>query len=205
MKAVIRTARDIINKMALMYELRKYNEFTIENYYRKRGLRIGKNNRILTEFFGDDLYLIKIGNHCTITADVSFITHDGAGWIFSEEIPDLQIFGTIEIKDNCFIGVSSIIMPNVAIGPNSIVGAGSIITCDVPPNTIFAGNPARKIGTIDDYKKKIIKAWEKQKPKGYFNEAEPGIEYLPSDIQELKSKPLNQKLLSEHLQRLFWE
>ena len=45
----------------------------------------------------------------------------------------------------------SIILPDVTIGPNSIVGAGSIVVKDVPPNTVVAGVPAREVATVDEY------------------------------------------------------
>ena len=47
-------------------------------------------------------------------------------------------------------------MPNVAIGPNSIIGAGSVVTKNVPPNCIYAGNPARYICSLDEYRTKCI-------------------------------------------------
>jgi len=143
-----------------------YNPYTVEKYYRKKGYLIGKNNRIYTHYFGTEPYLIKIGNHCTITSGVRFVTHDGGAWLFREEIPDLNVFGKIEIKNNCFIGLNSIILPNVTIGPNSVVGAGSVVTKDVPPNTIVAGVPAKVISSTEKYKKKCLSHFETQNLKG---------------------------------------
>jgi carbonic anhydrase/acetyltransferase-like protein (isoleucine patch superfamily) len=62
-----------------------------------------------------------------------------------------NLFGKITIQDNCVIGVSSIILPGVTIGPDSIVGAGSVVTRDVPPKSVAAGNPARVLCTLDEY------------------------------------------------------
>jgi acetyltransferase-like isoleucine patch superfamily enzyme len=62
--------------------------------------------------------------------------------------------GPIVVHDNCMIGISSIIMPDVEIGPNSVVGARSIVTRDVPPNTVCAGNPAAYIESYDEYLEK---------------------------------------------------
>jgi acetyltransferase-like isoleucine patch superfamily enzyme len=54
------------------------------------------------------------------------------------------------IKKGASIGSNSTILSKVTIGENAIVGAGSVVTRDVPPNTIVAGNPARVIRAIED-------------------------------------------------------
>lgn len=53
--------------------------------------------------------------------------------------------GTVHIKRNAHIGVNTLICKPVIIGENSIVGAGSIVTKDIPDNEIWAGNPAKFI------------------------------------------------------------
>lgn len=55
--------------------------------------------------------------------------------------------GKVHIKENCFIGGGSLILPGVTVGPNAIVGAGAVVFEDVPPYAIVAGNPARIIAT----------------------------------------------------------
>ena len=55
----------------------------------------------------------------------------------------------IHIGKRVWIGSGSIVLPGVSIGDNSIVGANSVVTKDVPPNTIYAGNPAKFIKNID--------------------------------------------------------
>lgn len=130
-----------------------------------------------------------------------FITHDGGAWVFTEEFPDLQKFGPIEILDNCFIGMDSIIMANVTIGPNAIVAAGSIVTKDVPENTIVAGIPAKPIMSLNEYKEKVLKIWEKQKPPGYFQDIDYGRKYSPAFIEKLKRRDM--KILRDHLISLY--
>lgn len=56
---------------------------------------------------------------------------------------------SIIIHDDAWIGAGAIIMPNVEIGTCSVVGSGSVVTHDVAPYTIVAGNPAKLIKTID--------------------------------------------------------
>ena len=57
--------------------------------------------------------------------------------------------GFSRIVDNVFIGLGAIIMPGVRIGSNSIVAAGSVVTKDVPPNSVVGGNPAKVISSFD--------------------------------------------------------
>lgn len=70
------------------------------------------------------------------------------------ELSDIDRFGRVTIGDNCHIGMDAMIMPGVTIGRNCIVGARSVVTHDVPDNTVVAGAPARPIGTIDRYREK---------------------------------------------------
>ena len=56
---------------------------------------------------------------------------------------------TVKIGDFSWIGASSIILPGVTIGEGAVIGAGSVVTRNVPPFSIVAGNPASKIGDRD--------------------------------------------------------
>ena len=134
----------------------------IKNYlFIKKNLKVGKGTRILTSIknFGSEPYLVTIGENCTITSGVKFITHDASiGIVLKYKNIDrvvgdekYELMGEIKVHDNCMIGVNSIILPGVKIGPDSIVGAGSVVTKDVLPGTIVGGNPAKVIGTIDNY------------------------------------------------------
>lgn len=54
----------------------------------------------------------------------------------------------IRIEDDAWIGAGAIILPGLTIGEGSIVGAGAVVTKDVPPHSVVAGNPARVIKTL---------------------------------------------------------
>jgi acetyltransferase-like isoleucine patch superfamily enzyme len=125
-------------------------------YLRRKGVRIGEGCDLLNgvECYAEP-WLIEIGNRVTITSGVGFVTHDGSSRLFRDTLPGSSRFGNrfgrIIVRDNCFIGVGSIVMPDVTIGPNSIVGVHSVVTKDVPPGTVVAGIPARTICTLDEY------------------------------------------------------
>jgi len=122
---------------------------------RSWGVQIGSDCILHNVKFGSEPYLISIGNHCEITSGVQFITHDGATWVLRKDRQFLgSKFGPIIIHDNCFIGLNSLILPDVEIGPNSVVGAGSVVTKNIPENSIYAGNPARYICDYDEYLRK---------------------------------------------------
>ncbi|WP_374710850.1 DapH/DapD/GlmU-related protein [Rhodococcus sp. USK10] len=64
-------------------------------------------------------------------------------------IPKPQPSDCVTIEENVFVGANAIILKGVQVGRNSVIGAGSIVTRDVPRNTIVAGNPARPVGTVE--------------------------------------------------------
>ncbi|XMB85736.1 DapH/DapD/GlmU-related protein [Mycoplasmatota bacterium WC44] len=131
----------------------------------KRNIKVGHNCRVLTSLrnFGSEPYLVEIGNNCIITPGVNFVTHDASVDIAlrynnkSRTVGNkkFEVMSKIQINDNCFIGLNSIILPGVSIGPNSVVGAGSIVNKDVPEGVVVAGNPAKIICTIDEYVNKV--------------------------------------------------
>lgn len=112
-------------------------------YLRKLGVRIGDRCRIRTMKFSTEPYLIEIGDHVAIAANSEFITHDGATWVFEEDVEGGGIFGKIVIGKNVFIGINCIILSNTIIGDNCIVGAGSVVRGHFPENSVIAGNPAQ--------------------------------------------------------------
>ena len=75
----------------------------------------------------------------------------------------MRRYGRIKIGNNCFIGCRSILLPGVTIGDNSIIGAGSVVTKDVPSGEVWAGNPARFIKTTGLFGAEIFAG--KQDPK----------------------------------------
>ncbi|MGE4563496.1 MAG: DapH/DapD/GlmU-related protein [Victivallaceae bacterium] len=112
-------------------------------YLRWSGIKIGRNTMIS---LGAKLDLRRgttiIGDHCLITYGCCILSHDGAAKMID---PEQDGEGKVVIGNNVFIGVHSIILPNVTIGDNAVVAAGAVVTRDVAPATVVAGNPAREI------------------------------------------------------------
>lgn len=126
--------------------------------FKKLGGKIGSDCEIAPDVeFGSEPYLISIGNHVRLTKGVKFITHDGGTWVLRGlGIENIDIFGPITIGNNVNIGWNAIILPNVSIGDNCIIGAGAIVTRDIPNNSIAVGVPAKVIESIDTYKEKAL-------------------------------------------------
>lgn len=190
----------LIAKFRKSSELRKYNRFTIAEYFREQGAQIGEGCSIIPTQLGTEPYLVKIGNRVTIAAGVVFITHDGGCWIFRDEVPDLQVFGPIIIEDNCVVGQNAILFPNIRIGRNSIVGAGSVVISDVPPDTIVMGVPARPFGSIAKYREKCLERWAGQKPPGVV--LEPGETWWNSPRAAEHRQKLKKHLLELYKDQL---
>ena len=133
-----------------------------EKIARKLGVQCGNECRFLDDprlIFGTEPFLIKLGDHVEITHGCRFITHDGAVWCFrnkKDEYKSIDYFAPIRIGSNTFIGINSVILPGVNIGENCIIGAGSVVTKDIPPNTVAAGVPARNIKSINEFEKKLF-------------------------------------------------
>lgn len=66
-------------------------------------------------------------------------------------------FGKIEVGEYSFIGANSTIMPGVVIGDHCVIGAGSLVTKNIPNGTVYAGVPARFICTTEQYAEKCLK------------------------------------------------
>ena len=117
---------------------------------RLSGVVIGENCHIYGSIDNGHEFLVTIGDNVTLASGCKLLTHDGS----TKKILGYSKVGRVDIGDDVFVGASAIILPNVKIGSKVIIGAGSIVTKDIPDNSIAVGNPAKVIGTYEDYVKK---------------------------------------------------
>lgn len=135
-----------------------FSKFNPIKYAKHIGVRIGNNVNFygMKPFmFGSEPWLIEIGNNVYITSGCQFVTHDGGTIILRQRDPKLEVTKPIKIGNNVYIGINSTILPGVEIGDNVIVGAGSIVTRSLESNYVYAGVPAKRIKTIDEYYNKL--------------------------------------------------
>lgn len=116
-------------------------------YLRTGGVKIGTNTMIS---LGARLDMrrgeIEIGDNCLITHGCYILSHDGAAKMVK---PGSDGRGRVVIGNNVFVGVNSVILPNVTIGDNSVIGSGAVVVKDVPPASLVVGNPGKVIRTLD--------------------------------------------------------
>lgn len=101
--------------------------------------------------------LIALHNNVFLASNVLFLTHDTIHGMLNRKYGNTEFqekIGCIEIMNNVFVGANSIIMYDVKIGENTVIAAGSVVTKDIPANSVFAGIPAKRIGSFDDLVKK---------------------------------------------------
>jgi maltose O-acetyltransferase len=125
-----------------------FSGFTLERLI-KNGLKVGKNFSMEPDCFIDysHCWLITIGDNVIFAPRVHVLAHDASMLNFL----GYTKVGRVTIGNRVFVGNNAIINPNVSIGNDVIIGSGSIVTKDIPSDSVVAGNPARIICTTQEY------------------------------------------------------
>ena len=115
----------------------------------KRGMKVGKDFNRQQGCFLDPThcFLITIGNDVTMSIRVTVMAHDAS----TKKNLGYTKIGQIHIGNHVFIGANTTILPGVTIGDYAVIGAGSIVTHDVPAKIVVAGIPAKEICGVDEY------------------------------------------------------
>ena len=113
------------------------NHIRVAFYNRFWGMSVDPTARISLSAKLDRTYPkgVHIHRRSWVAFGATILTHDRTRGIYKDTV----------VEENCFIGARSIVMPGVRIGHNSIVAAGAVVTKNVPPRSIVAGNPAQII------------------------------------------------------------
>ena len=125
----------------------------------KAGMHVGNGVSVMGGcFFGSEPYLITLHDNVRLSHNVCFVTHDGGTWAFRDmdKYSDVIKYGAIEIGERTFVGANVTIMPGVKIGERCVIGSGSVVTKDVPDNSVACGVPAKIIMTTEEYAEKCL-------------------------------------------------
>ncbi len=124
----------------------------------------GRYTQIGAGFFGNfnltiqDDGQVTIGEHCNFGPNVTIVTpvhpllpgERRFMWTAAGERTHLCYAKPVRIGNDCWLGASVTVCPGVTIGDNCVIGAGSVVTRDIPPNCFAAGNPCRVIREITE-------------------------------------------------------
>ena len=136
----------MMRKIFLIFKFYYYKIFYPKFY---RNIKHGKNISFQAGIDAVFPELIEIGDNFIAAPGAKILTHDASLLLFTDNLKIRAQKTTI--GNSVFLGECSVVMPGVTINDNVIVGAGSIVTKDIPANSVVAGNPAKLICTVDAY------------------------------------------------------
>lgn len=130
-----------------------------EAYLRRKGIKIGKNIYWgIPRTINIDITrpcLLEIGDNVRLDTGLTILTHDFATYVFRLVYHDfVSATAKVTIGNNVYFGQKCTVLKGVTIGDNCIIAFGSLITKDIPANSVVAGSPAKVICTLDEYYQK---------------------------------------------------
>ena len=133
--------------------------------------------------------LVSIGSNVDMNTYFQILTHDWASFVFRNKYHDfVNSSGRVEIGSNIYIGTNVIVLRGVTIGDNCVIGAGSVVTHDIPANSVAVGAPCRVVCSLDEY-------YQKRKVKG-LQEA---VEHVKAFQKNFGRDPLPHELYVEFI------
>ena len=121
--------------------------------FRASGIKVGKDTFInmgvhfIDNYHGNGSFVF--GDRVSVASNIMFIADADPNNSILNKIERFYIRGKIIIKDDAWIGAGVIILPNITVGKAAVVGAGAVVTKNVPDFHIVAGNPAKIIGEVN--------------------------------------------------------
>lgn len=163
--------------------LREYRKKRYVSNLVSRGLKLGKNVYLNDGFFLDapHCHLITIEDNVVFGPGVRLFAHDAS----SLKVIGKTKINFVHLKANCFIGAGVTILPGVTVGENCIIATGSVVTSNVPEGEVWGGVAARKLMSVDEYKRKLLDL-----PSNDF----PQSEYSDFLLNELKINEMRRRI-----------
>lgn len=150
----------ILKKLNMFFKYGyKRDNSSLIKHLKNKGIKIGEN----VVFFSPEQsnidtqypFLITIGNDVYISAGIRILTHDYSWSVLKREYG--EIFGSsgnVTIGNNVFMGADVTLLRNTKIGDNVIIGAGSLVTSEIPSNSVAVGRPAKVVMSIEEFYQK---------------------------------------------------
>jgi len=115
--------------------------------HRWRGVRMGRDcyidpNAILETAYPEN---ISLGDDVRVTAGAIVMTHIKAPHYLRDKGFVPAVLQPVRLDDHSFIGVNAVVLPGVSVGKAAVVASGAVVSADVPPFTMVAGNPAKVV------------------------------------------------------------
>lgn len=170
-------------KMYLISNADKRTKLIIKN---KLFRHVGKNFFFQPRIIPDEPKLISFGDNVAVASGVTFVTHDVIDKVLNKMDYNFNFnynCAPIEIGNNVFIGCNVTILPNVRIGNNVIIAAGSVVTKDIDDNLVVGGNPAKVISTFEEY----VSQRKEDNDKLIYPSGENEVNYLWSKFSDEKN------------------
>jgi acetyltransferase-like isoleucine patch superfamily enzyme len=153
---MVRNLKKIIRRIILR---EKADSDSYIAFLKKLGVKIGdccyipEPSSVLIDL--TDPWLIQFGDNITLTHGVVVLTHDYAWSVLKKSDSSKgAVFGSqapVQIGNNVFVGVNTLITKGVTIGDNVIIGAGSVVSKDCESDGVYVGSPARRIMCLEEY------------------------------------------------------
>lgn len=144
---------------AILFRICKKNARLYTWFLRHKGVSIGKEFKIFANGPLADIVidisrpsLITIGDNVTINKSFCLLTHDYVSGVFLNKYHSfVPSSGRVTIGNNVGFGINCTVLKGVTIGDNCFIGAGSIVSKDIPSNCIAVGSPCKPIMSLDEY------------------------------------------------------
>jgi maltose O-acetyltransferase len=130
---------------------------------RELGMHIGNGVNLPASTWIDVAHccLIRIEDNCGFGPECLILAHDAQ----MDEYIDSARIGRVIIHPSCHIGARTVILPGVEIGPRTVVGACSVVSQSLPPDTVCVGSPAKVVCSLEEY---LAKHRERSKTRRSF-------------------------------------